>query len=236
MTVVATSLARRLGWAFVVFAGLLVGTVTLVGTLIAVHGSLSTSAWNVGVASTTKWLIGSIGLMLGPVYLRHYVANGVTRREFLRGGLLFGIGVCAAFALLALAGFGVERAVLGAAGLMDGLTAPYPVHSAGTAVAVLARAFLIYLAHFCSGWLLGACFYRYGAFLGLVAILPCVIPAFGAELVFGTEWGPVDAVTVVGGPELPVAVAALLTAALIGAGIAVLHVLVRAVAVRGKIT
>ncbi|MDR7273277.1 hypothetical protein [Catenuloplanes atrovinosus] len=235
MTTVASSLFHRLWWAYALFAALLAGLVALVGTLIAVYGTITASPWNAGVASTAKWLIGSIGLMLTPVYLRHYVANGVTRREFVRGGLLFGIGTAACFAALALAGFGVERLVLGATGLMDGLTEPYPVYSAGTAVAVLVRAFLIYLATFCSGWLLGACFYRYGAYLGMILIPACVIPGFGAELLFGTEWGPVDTVTVVGGPRLPFAVPALITAALVAAGFAVIHVSVRAVAIRGKI-
>ncbi|GAB7043361.1 MULTISPECIES: hypothetical protein [Catenuloplanes] len=234
MTTVATSLFRRVGPAYAVFAALLIVVVALVGTLIAVYGSLTESAWHLGTASTVKWFVGPVAILLVPVFLRHYVAFGVTRRQFIGGGLLFGLGSAAAFALLSLAGFGVERLVYGAAGLMDGLTGPYPVHSAGTAVAVLVRAFLIYLAHFCSGWLIGAGFYRYGPFAGLLLIAPAMIPALGSELFFGTEWSPIGATTLAG-LRLPFAVSALLTVVLVTAGFAVVHAIGRTVAIRGKI-
>ncbi|WP_033343904.1 hypothetical protein [Catenuloplanes japonicus] len=235
MTTVAVSLFRRLWPVYAVFAALLVTVVAVVGTLIGTYGSLTDSAWNIGAASTTKWLVGSIGFILLPSYLRQYVANGVTRREFLGGGLLFGIGSAAGFALLVLAGFGVERLIYGATGLMDGLTEPYPVHSAGSAVAVLVRAFLIYLAHICTAWLVAVGFYRYGALTGLLLIPPSLVPAFGSELFFGTEWSPVGGVDLLG-LDLPFAASALLTAVLVVAGCAIVHQLGRAVAIRGKIT
>ncbi|GAB7050577.1 hypothetical protein [Catenuloplanes indicus] len=235
MTTVAVSLFRRTAPAYAAFAALLIATVALVGTLIAVHGSLTESVWHLGAASTVKWFVGPVAILLIPVLLRHYVALGVTRRQFLGGALLFGVGSAGAFALLFLAGLGVERFVYGAAGLMDGLTDAYPVDSVGTAFAVLIRAFLIYLAHFCSGWLIGAGFYRFGPFAGLLLIAPSMIPALGSELLFGTEWSPIGAATVAG-LRLPFAVSALLTVVLVTAGCAVVHAFGRTVTIRGKIS
>lgn len=235
MTTVAATLFRRIWPAYAIFAALLIATVVLVGTLIGVYGNLTESAWNLGAASTVKWFVGPMGILLFPVFLRHYVAFGVTRRQFIGGGLLFGLASAGAFALLSLAGFGVERFLYGATGLMDGLTETLPVHSAWTAAGVLVRAFLIYLAHFCSGWLIGAGFYRYGPFAGLLLISPALLPGLGSELFFGTEWSPVGTATVAG-LEVPFAVSALLTAVLVAAGFAVIHAVGRDVAIRGKLT
>ncbi|MDP9797203.1 hypothetical protein J2S43_005715 [Catenuloplanes nepalensis] len=235
MTTVAASLFRRLSPVYGIFAALLIATVVLVGALVAGYGALTESAWNLGAASTSKWFVASIAIMLGPVFLRRYVAFGVTRRQFLGGGLLFGLGSAGAFALLSLAGFGVERLVYGAAGLMPGLTETLPVHSAGTAIAVLVRAFLIYLAHFCSGWLIGAGFHRFGPFGGLLLIAPSLLPALGSELAFGTEWSPIGTATVAG-VQLPFPVSALLTTVLVVAGFATVYAFGRAVAISGKIS
>ncbi|MFI5844905.1 hypothetical protein ACIA8K_34910 [Catenuloplanes sp. NPDC051500] len=235
MTAVAATLFRRVRAWYAGFAILLAVVVAVIAALVAASGSLTTSAWLLGSASTVKWFVGPTAIMLIPVYLRQYVSLGVTRRQFLGGGLLFSLGSAGVAALYTMAGFGVERLVFGAAGLMDGLTEPYPVHSAGSAAAVLVRAFLIYLAHICSGWLLGAAFYRFGPFGGLVLIPPAVLPALGSEVFFGSEWSVVHPVTVAG-VELSFAASALLTVALVLAGAVVVHAFGRSVAIRGKIT
>lgn len=235
MMIVAATLLRRVRVAYAVFAVALICFVTLVATTIGTYGALTESAWNVGAASSVKWFIGSIALMLFPAFLRQYVANGVTRQEFIGGGLLFGLASAAGFALLTLTGFGVERLAYGAAGLMDGLTEPYPVDSAGAAAAVLVRAFLIYSAHVCSGWLIGIGFYRYGPFAGMMLILPAVLPALGSETLFGTEWSRAGSVKIFG-VNLDFTDSALLTAAIVAAGFAVVYRLGRSVPIRGKIT
>lgn len=234
MTAVTASLCRRvLPWC-AGFAAALAGIVVVVATLIGIDGGLTTSAWNIGAASTTKWFIGSLGFVLLPGHLRFYVAHGVTRRQFLGGSLILGLATAAGFALLILAGFGVERLVYGAAGLMDGLTEPYPVDSAGTAIAVLVRAFLIYAAYICSGWLVAAAFYRYGTYGGMALIIPSAIPAVGAEVAFGSEWSAVGRVVNIAGQELSFGVSALLTLVLVVAGCTVVYRLGRSVAIRGK--
>lgn len=115
-----------------------------------------------------------VGILLVTVNLRQFVTNGVSRREFLQGAAQFMLGVAAGFTVVVLVGHGVESLVVGAAGRLGDA---YPVFSGGALLRETGHVLPQGLAWMTSGALIAAGFYRFGGGLGLLTLVPGILPA-----------------------------------------------------------
>ena len=183
MTLVAKTLARTYRPVVLWFL-CTVTVVAVVTTVVAARVSdLGYSFWLVVLGHSTKWWLLVIGTLLIATHLKLYVANGITRRDFLLGSALFGAGTALAFALLIPIGHGVEHLVWTIAGTPP---AGYPEFSAAEAVREFGHYLPIELGFLSSGAFIGAGFYRFHWWAGLLLILPGIMPAIAADALLGS--------------------------------------------------
>jgi hypothetical protein len=182
MTLVAKSLTRT--FRPVVLWFLCAVTVIAVAASIVAAGvsDLGYSLWLIILGHSTKWWLLVVGTLLIATHLKLYVANGITRRDFLLGSALFGAGAVVAIALLIPAGHGVEQLVWTIAGTPP---AGYPEFSAAGAVREFGHYLPIGLGFLVSGAFIGAAFYRFPWWAGLVLIVPGIMPAITADALLG---------------------------------------------------
>ena len=188
----------------------------IVSGSIAIFGSLEQSMWlSVGGPPPRYWLLsmGVVTVLGGRVY----ISMGVTRRQVAEAYLLLYASMALFFACVQLAGFGPEHALYSAAGVLDGLTEPYPVTGAGDALRMLLTGLVVNLAHLISGALIGIGFYRYRLWGGLATIPVAVLPAIAAEAAFDARWAGMGVNRLLGLSPAPLPVAFA-----IGSGILVL--------------
>jgi hypothetical protein len=179
---VARQLLRSYGGIFVSFWLLLVGgTFFFRTTLLMGINSPGASAWRWFAVTPPKWFLFVLAIITAGVYLQVFIGHGITRRNIVLGvGVVFGIGALAS-GLAVVAGFGVERIVFAAT---DRLTEAHPTASLAGIGVIALTVVLQYAAFSLSGWLVGAGFYRFGAWGGIAFIVPALLPAALAEVVF----------------------------------------------------
>lgn len=186
--IVARTALRGVLPAIAGYWAIMVLVVSVILTSIAfADGSPDISVWSTSGASAPKYFLFAIGVaQIGqlPVYIGH----GVTRREFVRGALLY-LGILAVIygGTMAL-GYAAERPVYVAEGLMAGLEQPYPVQSVADGLTVLVEESLVGLVYVLAGWLIGTLFSRLGSWWGLVLLPFCVVPVVVAEIGFDSLW------------------------------------------------
>jgi hypothetical protein len=153
-------------------------------TAVAMATDPTFSLWLLIAGSAAKYWLGVVGATLVSLNLRQFVANGVTRHEFLAGGAIFGLPAVALFALVVVAGHGVEQLLLGLGGP---LPADYPTTSLGTGLREFGQALPAQLAFLVSGAAITAGFYRFGAWGGLALLPVALLPVGAAETLFGFD-------------------------------------------------
>lgn len=136
------------------------------------------SVWETVGAQGPRWFLFVMGIMWATVNLPVAIAHGITRRKFFRGAMVFGAATAFLFALLMLAGFGVERIVYTMNGMMAEISS-YPINTWGEAAAYLAEAFVACLAFVTSGWAVGLIFFRFQVWVALVLLPLAILPALG---------------------------------------------------------
>lgn len=182
------------------------------------------SLWLVVAGAAAKYWLGVVGILLVSLHLRQFVANGVTRHDFLAGVLLTGVAVAVLFALAVPFGHAAEQGLLSIAGP---LPPRYPTTSFGTALQEFGHVLPAALAFVAGGAAASAGFYRYGAWGGLALLPLAVLPVVAAEAMLGVDEH--------GGFEvrfLPYAAAALITLALAALGGLLFQRAIRDVAIR----
>jgi len=111
MILVAKFLARTYRpvvlW-FLCAVAVIVAAVSIVAARVSDTGF---SFWLITSGHATKWWLLIMGILLVATYLKLYVANGVTRHDFLLGSALFGGLTATAFAVLLPIGHGIEQLV-----------------------------------------------------------------------------------------------------------------------------
>ena len=160
------------------------GTVATIETFVG----LKTSTWWWFTRSAPKYFLLVLGILAASVYLPRFIAYGFTRRDVRVGtGALAGV-LALAFGALVLVGFGIESVVFSATGISDRLTDPYPISSFGDAVGIAVRMILLCLVYPCTGWVLGAGYYRLGVWRGSLFLIPGIAPVFLAETALDAGW------------------------------------------------
>jgi hypothetical protein len=191
MTVLATLLRlyRLIALGFVSAVVLVTG----VGdALLSRSEAVPYSLWMTIAATGVKYWLGVVGVMLVTLQLRPFVAAGVTRRAYLRGAGLFVLTAAAGLTVLVVAGHAIEEAILPRA-------ASYPVLTGSSVVPELAHVFVTVLAYAASGVAITAGFYRWGPRLGILLMVPALVPVVLAEGLVARllPYGPALAVTLV---------------------------------------
>jgi hypothetical protein len=156
----------------------------VVATVIILLGRAEMSVWQWFGNSPSKYFIMAMGIHAATVYVPLYIGHGVTRRDFTVGGAVFFGTASVAFAGIVMVGYLLEWIVRAATGQFGPVGA---IASVGDAAIVFARAVLIHLAFVCTGWLIGAAFYRYGTWIGILLIPVCAIPGFLSDFVLQTN-------------------------------------------------
>lgn len=142
------------------------------------------------------WFPFSIAILLSTTYLPLHVANGMTRRSFIRAALLANVATGLSNAAFSVVVLLIERAVYDRLGWVHAA-----VDQSGTEIfanGVLpygAGLALLFVAGMLSGLVVGVAYYRFGAWWGTLA-LPLTLLPIVATAVFGldkefqwTPWG-----------------------------------------------
>lgn len=183
-TVIAGSLVRGGRW----FLGGIIGIQLLVAMGIAVGNGIvkapdpvEDSVWEMPGVVWIRYPLLGLGAALVGTTLVPYLANGVTRRQYLAGAGLYGYGTCAAIALLGVVGLGVERVIYAIGGWevdIDDVSVPL----------MFVSYVLLLVAYVLTGALLALSYARWRPSRASLALVPFVLPMIGAEVLLGTWW------------------------------------------------
>jgi len=182
------------------------------------------SLWLVVAGAAAKYWLGVIGVLLVSMHLREFVANGITRHDFLAGAAIVGVLVAVLFSLAVPLGHGAEQLLLSIGGP---LPERYPTTSFSIALQEFGHVLPAALAFLVTGAAAAAGFYRFGAWGGLALLPLALLPLAAAEALLGVDEH--------GGFEVrfvPYAAAVLITLAVTGLGGLLFQREVRDVAIR----
>lgn len=160
--------------------------VLLVGVL-AATGVLERSMWEPIAGPPPRYWLLSMGVLTA-VQVRLFIANGITRRQHAEASALLYLALAVLFAAIAAVGYAAERPIYEAAGLMDRLTEPYPVHTLADMGGEFVAGIVINYLYLLSGALIGIGFYRFNWMAGIAFIPLALIPPTIAEVAFDAHW------------------------------------------------
>jgi hypothetical protein len=181
---VAKTLFRFYRPAFIWFIGFLVVGTAVAMTIVDRLTTPTVSIWLLVAGSALKYWVLIVGIMVVVTHLRQFVINGITRRDVMAGGALFGGTVAVIFAALVPIGHGLERALLSLAGPVS---PEYPAFSAGIALREFGHFVPQELAFLVAGLAIAAGFYRYGGWPGVLFLVPGALPVVVAEGLTGVD-------------------------------------------------
>jgi hypothetical protein len=194
-------------------------------TVVDSRGHLPISLWLIVAGTGAKYWLGVIGGLVIAMQLKTFVANGVTRRAFLAGATVFGLGLSLVVTLLAPLGHLLEWSLIG---LFTDVPGRYPVFTFSTGLSEFGHLLPGNLALIVSGAAVTAGYYRFGGLGGLVAMVPGLLPMSVSGWLFTFD----DQGRTVTAQFLPYAAALLLSLAVSALGVVLLRQEVRDVAIR----
>jgi len=142
------------------------------------------SLWLVIAGAAAKYWLSVVGVLLVSLHLRQFVANGITRHDFLAGAAIAGVLVAVLFAAAVPLGHGGEQLLMSLGGP---LPAGYPTTSFGVALREFGHVLPAALAFLVTGGAASAGFYRFGAWGGLALLPLAVLPVGAAEALLGVN-------------------------------------------------
>jgi hypothetical protein len=166
------------------YAGFAVLVVTLFSGIWLYYASgmdINRSIWVIADLMPIRFFLLAMGAVVASTYFPVFIATGVTRREFLRGGLLHCVLISAAFAVLTLGGYLLEQVAFGLARPTSHLTHPLPVGGISDALAILGESTVLNFGYMCAGWAIAAGVYRWGSLSGFA-----VVPVVAAPVLLAT--------------------------------------------------
>lgn len=155
------------------FSGVLILGEVLLVSIITAFGHLGFSPWLLADGSAARFWLLIVAIMLVTTTLRQFVANGVTRREFLAGAALGILIAAVLLAALVPVGHGLESAALSHTGQE---AAGYPAFSARIGAQEFGRALPGLLGYAVSGGLFAIVFRRFPAWIALLMLIPAAAP------------------------------------------------------------
>ena len=173
-----------------VFWGVVALTVVVASIVAGRFGGLDFSLWQLATSHAVKYWLLIFGLTMVSGNLKLFVANGVTRRDFLLGAGAFGLITAVVFTALVPIGRGVEWMVRNALGVAAN---KYPEYSAGEALRDFGHYLPGSVGWLITGALVAAGFYRYRWWAGLLLIIPFAVPLAVPETLLGLYAAPVIA-------------------------------------------
>ncbi|MGH8876955.1 MAG: hypothetical protein ACRD0P_06400 [Stackebrandtia sp.] len=132
------------------------------------------------------WIL-VFGAILPATMLRHYVANGVTRRDFVWGAGLASVGLSGLAAVLGTVALVAEGRLYASAGWSHVSENPHLFTSTDQIGLVFVELLLIFGSHMFAGWAAGAMFYRFGAWATPGAVLAYCVAA-SIDVLLGAGW------------------------------------------------
>jgi hypothetical protein len=186
MTVVTRTLFRSYRPATLFFLCLVTVVAVTVNLVNAALADVRFSWWSLVGGEAVRCFMLVLGVTLVATHLRLYVANGVTRRTFLLGAGVFAALHAAGLAGVLLLGRGAEQLLWSAFG---SLPADYPRFSPAEAASLLGHVLPGALAGLVTGALVAAAFYRFTWWVGLLLVVPGVLPLVSAAILLGLYTG-----------------------------------------------
>ncbi|SNY13641.1 hypothetical protein [Paractinoplanes atraurantiacus] len=223
MTVFST-LFRLYRPILLIFWGIML-VVEVIGLVVIDHavGPNKFSFWIVMAGAAIKYWPLVAGILVISLHMKLFVANGITRGEFLGGMGMFAVGLTALFAALVVAGHAVESTLLGA---LDLRAATYPVFTLDGALSEFGHLLPGSMAYMVTGMLVTAGFYRWNPWIGVPLIIPGAIPlAVSDNLVRFDQFGETL-------HRLPYGPAVVITLTVVVAGFLVLYSVMRDTPIR----
>lgn len=207
-------------------------TVQVLGVVVVAIGNgvfadrVTEMVWEFPGVVWIRYPLFGVGAALGSSMLPIFVANGITRRDYLRGVVKYSAFVCALVGLVGVVGYGVERAVYE----IGGWDADLESHSLAR---LLTTYVLLYVSYLVTGTLVGAAFGRWKQRSAAWLITPLLFPLVAAEVLLATWWGGLSNRD---GAEawLPFGAAVPLVVLAIALGAWLAYLLLRDVAIRPK--
>jgi hypothetical protein len=224
MTVVTTTLFRAHRPIILWFLGLITAVTAAVTAVDAAIEGVQYSWWLVVFGQAVRWWMLVTGVLLVATHLRLYVTNGVTRRAFLRGAGVFALLTALGYAAVLVLGRGVERLLWSAAGSVP---ADHPAFTAEELLTEVGTVLPGALAGLVTGALAAAVFYRFPPRIGLLLLVPALLPVVAAEALLGLYSDVTPDLR-----PLPVAAGAAVSLALTAAGAWLIHRFLSDVAIR----
>jgi hypothetical protein len=145
------------------------------------HGGLEFSPWLLALGNASKYWLLVVGTMLVAMHLKQFVANGVTRHEYIAGAAVFLLLMSAGFTAAIILGHAVESLVVTHNG-WPGQSYPEVSYAAEAG-----QALPTCLAYATSGALIAIGYYRFPPWIGVLVMIPAAIPLGLAEGLFGLD-------------------------------------------------
>ncbi len=170
------------------FLAIVAAIFIVVGISTATFAEVSTSAWQTAGAGAIKYFPLAIGIMMTPVLLPVYVAQGVTRRQVAGGLGLFIITWSVILTLAMVVGYAIEAGVYAAMEWPHGFDTPHLFGSWTEVHLIIAEYFPLIAVHMMAGWLIGTTYYVLRWFRATLLLPVSVLPILIVEGLLGTSW------------------------------------------------
>jgi hypothetical protein len=157
----------------------------------------TTFAWRWFVAAPPKYFLLVLAIITVAAYLPNFIAHGITRRHFAFGWATFFGTAAVAFGFVALVGHALEYLLYRVTGRFLGPMS-YLVDTPGAAAGAFGTIVLQTLAWSCTGALIGAGFYRFGTWGGILFIPVGSVPGIITEAALNRDPWVVELTEAVG--------------------------------------
>lgn len=141
-----------------------------------------------GASTSPRIFLLVIGIMLTPLSIAGFVANGVTRKYFIWGASGLIAVYSAISALIMTLGYPIEKWIYDRYDWVVTYKNPHLFIDASQPWWMFLEYFFNFIAYFGSGWLIGSCFYRFNWKLATVLCLFALLPVLAMEAVLSSDW------------------------------------------------
>jgi hypothetical protein len=158
---------------------------------VARWGSVDESLWQSVASGWQRYVVFAAGITVSTTFLRMLVRNGATRRLLSAGAIATMAGLATILALWNVAGYSIEKVIYDRYDWPQTLRSGSPFEWADLPRAAIDNGLMV-AAYYATGWIVGACYARWGAVGGTLRLLPAILPAAAMELLVAPDFGGVD--------------------------------------------